>query len=360
MGALRATSHFAVVVVGGLIAGAGSALACGDGKLLFEDKFEALDSAWKSDGSYEDFDVGADGLVAKIPPGSTVSAINTSGHYKSFELCAVFTSKGTKDTGNHFGLRFWTPDGDKEYWAVSFTERNKFVVNHYHDKKTNSITSLTEDPSLLKAGAPNEVSVRIDGGKGAFFVNGKKVSSFAGEMPDGGSVIGFVMYSDKKGAQPTDFDLKSIQVRALTSAELQALAAPAASAAAALIELCNKFGHPIRFAIAYQDKDEWTSEGWLTVPDGRCGQLTKHPDLTSFYYHGETDVFDGKRVDWGKKQDFAVKKSDFILQNADTKLPGSRMVTFSGPVTRDTPARTISLTFTPDLNVTTVTGPNPH
>lgn len=360
MGRLTTTSGFAILLIGGLIAGAGSARACGDGKLLFEDKFAALDSVWKFDGSYEGAKPGAGGLVAEIPAGSTVSAINTAASYKSFELCAVFTSKGSKDTGNHFGLRFWTPDGDKEYWAVSFTERGRFVVNHYHDKKTDSITALTEDPSLLKAGAPNEVSVRIDGTKGAFFVNGRKVSSFTGEMPDSGSVIGFVMYSDKKGTQPTDFNLKSIQLRALTSAELQAMAAPAASAAASLIEFCNKFGHPIRFAIAYQDKDEWTSEGWLTVADGKCGQLTKHPDFTSFYYHGETDVFDGQRVDWGKKRDFAVKKSDFILQNADTELPGARMATFSGPVTRDTPARAMSLTFTPDLNVMTVTGPNPH
>jgi uncharacterized membrane protein len=358
MGALRATSAFAVLLVGGLIASAGSARACGDGKLLFEDKFEAVNSAWKFDGSYEGAKPGGSGLVAEIPPGETVSAVNTAASYKSFELCAVFTSKGTKDTGNHFGLRFWTPDGNKEYWAVTFTERGRFVVNHYHDDKTDSITSLTDDPSLLKAGAPNEVNVRIDGTKGAFFVNGKKVSSFTGEMPDGGSVIGFVMYADKKGTQPTDFNLKSIQVRALTSAELQSVAAP--TAASSVIELCNKFGRPIHFAIAFQNSDVWTSEGWLTVPNGKCGQLTKYPDLTAFYYYGETDVYDGKQTTWGTKRDFAVKKSDFILQDADTELPGARMVKFSGPIERDTPAQAQSLTFTPDLHVMTVTGAKPH
>ena len=114
------------------------------------------------------------------------------------------------------------------------------------------------------------------------------------------------------------------------------------------------------FAIAYQANNVWTSEGWLTVAPDKCSALTAHPELTSFYYRGESDVFDQKQVTWGKDRDFALKKDDFTIQKAETRAPGSKMAKFSGPITRDSPARTLSLSITPDMKAMIVTGPNPQ
>jgi uncharacterized membrane protein len=71
----------------------------------------------------------------------------------------------------------------------------------------------------------------------------------------------------------------------------------------AKIQLCNKFKHPINVALAYDQNGAWVSDGWITINPGQCQIDAKHADLTSFYYYGETGVFDGSRWTWGKTVD---------------------------------------------------------
>jgi hypothetical protein len=195
------------------IAKADIAVACGNGKLIFQDRFETLDPAWQFDGSVTSAKVGAGGLVAEVPPGKTLSAIHLPGRYQNFEICASFETDSAKEAGDFVALRFWTTDGNDEYWAVTFTGKGWYVVNHYAPgQDPRSLTSQVDDPSLLKAGE-NEVSVSLEGNKGDFFVNGKHVAAFAGMPPGGGSVFGFALYSGKTNTEPSTIILKSIELR---------------------------------------------------------------------------------------------------------------------------------------------------
>ena len=193
--------------------GNGDAAACGKGKLIFADKFASLDAGWKFDGSDDDgITPGPNGLVVKVHPGNTSSAIHQPERYDNFEICTVFEAHSEKGAGDFVAVRFWTPDGNAEYWAVTFTGQGWYVVNHYlPGQKPQGVTPDVDNPSWLKDGM-NEVDVSLTGNQGTFSVNGKKVGDFTGEPPEGGSVFGFALYSGKNNTGASTFVLKSIEV----------------------------------------------------------------------------------------------------------------------------------------------------
>lgn len=127
-----------------------------------------------------------------------------------------------------------------------------------------------------------------------------------------------------------------------------------ASPALAKIQFCNKFKHPISISLAYEQNGGWVSEGWTTVEPDKCQIDTKHAGLTSFYYYGETGVFDKNRWTWGSKKEFSVKDGNFTVENADARQAGDRFVKFSGPETYTQPATLVQLEFEADLSVTFV------
>jgi uncharacterized membrane protein len=340
----------------GLIAAAGDAAACGEGKLIFDNGFKDFDQAWVLAGDSDTPEIGPDGLTAAIEPGNDVAA-GTRDKYADVEVCAVVTSNSRDDATDFFGLRFWFGGNGVSYWAVAFPAKGLFFVERFEKgKDTAIITSKTLDPSLLDSSGVNEFSVRLHGSDGAFFVNGKKISKFRRDPEAGTSPVGFIMFPSSKNSEPVVFTMKSFQVREMSNAEIESITALIPSP----VMFCNKFGHTINFAIAYQAGDVWTSEGWITVKPDTCKTEPRHPDLTSFYYRGESEVFGGQQATWGSAREFAVKNKDFVIAKAEKKAAGARMAKFSGPTTRDVPARTLSLTFTPDLKVTIVTGPNPQ
>jgi len=124
------------------------------------------------------------------------------------------------------------------------------------------------------------------------------------------------------------------------------------SVALAKIQFCNNFEHPIFVALAFQQNGEWITEGWLEVDVNKCVIDPKHPDVTSFYYYGETNTFDKSQWSWGKDKEFSVKDDDFTLHGADKSQPGARFVKFSGPHSYKLPETVVQLRFDPDLSTT--------
>jgi hypothetical protein len=59
-----------------LVAGADYAIACGNGKLILEDKFETLDPAWGFDEQDPTRSNGVEGLVHTLQPGDSVRSLN--------------------------------------------------------------------------------------------------------------------------------------------------------------------------------------------------------------------------------------------------------------------------------------------
>jgi hypothetical protein len=203
--------------LGVLLAGAGDASACGGGRLVAQDRFDTLDPAWSIEKKYDKLTTGPDGLTIAVPAGTSVGALNQFGAYKSFELCiSAVTEKADPASDNLFGVRFWTPDGNNEYWAVTWTGRGWFVINRYVDAKPSPITPPIKNAALLRSGGVNEYAVSVTGDKGTFLINGQKVADFTGPPPDHGSVFGFLLSAHQ--SHPSTFVLKDLQLREVAAA----------------------------------------------------------------------------------------------------------------------------------------------
>jgi hypothetical protein len=104
----RSIILYTVALAGLLVLGGQNALACGNGKLLFQDKFQTVDPRWQMAAVDPTRSVGADGLSYTLAPNSAVSAINQTSLYDDYELCAHMTMKYPDEKSNaHAGLRFW-------------------------------------------------------------------------------------------------------------------------------------------------------------------------------------------------------------------------------------------------------------
>jgi len=201
------------ILVAGLLAGGAEAAACGSGKLIREDTFKTLDPAWAIEQKYTKLTAGPDGLTIGVPAGKNVGALYQSGLYRSFELCIrAVTEKPDPNADDLLALRFWTPDGNDEYWAVTWTGRGWFVVNQYvGGAKPKAITPQIKDTLPLHGDGVNEFSVSVNGNRGVFSLNGQKLTDFTGQPPDGGSIFGFLISADENHA--STFVLKDLQLR---------------------------------------------------------------------------------------------------------------------------------------------------
>lgn len=121
--------------------------------------------------------------------------------------------------------------------------------------------------------------------------------------------------------------------------------------AEAKIQICNKFEHPIRVALAFEQNDGWVTDGWIEIDTDKCVLDEKHPNTTSFYYHGESS-FGQNRWTWGNAREFSVKDGGFTIRNAERSTEGARVVKFSGPNSHWLPETIVKLQFEPDLKTT--------
>lgn len=343
-------------LTGFLVAGTGIAAACGNGKLVFEDKFQTLAESWVLSGDSDRPNAGGDGLTAAILPDHGVVARKVDTSYRDVDICAVATITSKNDPnkngpGGFFAIRFWFGENGVSYWAVAFPGSGLYWVQRLDkDGNRTRVMPKTLNPSLANASGANEFRVRLQGDSGAFIVNGKKVGTFTRDPSGGESVVGFVEFP-ADNPEPTAFALKRFEIRELGTDQV--------AAAPSLVAFCNEFKQTVHLAIAYQVGDVWTSEGWKTLKPNTCETETRHPDLLTFYYRAESDVYDGQRMTFGANRDFAVRKNDFVIQKADNKVKDAEMRKFNGPVERVSPAQDLSVFFQEDARVAVVKGRKP-
>jgi uncharacterized membrane protein len=133
------------------------------------------------------------------------------------------------------------------------------------------------------------------------------------------------------------------------------------SPAFAKVKFCNNFKYALHIAIAFETSKGWVSEGWTGVKPNECYEDDDYSELTSFFYHAETDAIetgDGKKTtwSWGNKRSFSVMNKPFKLDNADSQAKDARLADFSGPVKFNHPWTLVTLTFVE--NSTTISVPN--
>jgi hypothetical protein len=206
-----------VAVTGILVLGGQNALACGKGKLLFQDKFQTVDPRWQLGAADPTRSVGADGLSYSLAPSLQMYPINQTSLYDDYELCAEITMSDFNETSNSYaGLTFWANDGLNRY-TFGFSARDgTYVVSRLQKGKLLIQIPWGPTAAINKgSGVVNELSVAVRGNHAVFSINNQKVVEFDGQAPDGGSEIGFYLYTPKADQVPTVFGIRNLEVRAL-------------------------------------------------------------------------------------------------------------------------------------------------
>jgi hypothetical protein len=193
-------------------------MTCGNGKLILEDKFETLDPAWGFGEQDSTRSNGPEGLVYNLQPDDTFHALNGSGIYDNYEVCAVFTTKVPADANAYVSVNFWASDSDNRYGADVFPALGTFDVYRIQKKKYLTPVSAKSNPAISKGtDVTNEISVTVNGNNGTLAINGKKITEFTGQPPEGGSQFGFDIGAGKTDAGPSTLILKNIQLREIGS-----------------------------------------------------------------------------------------------------------------------------------------------
>jgi hypothetical protein len=203
-----------VGAVGLALAWSASAIACGSGKILFEDKFDKLDPAWGvtlGDG----WSVGQ-GLKMILKPGDTETHLNQASLYDNYEVCMTVSGQFTGDDTIDPYIIFWGADSDNFYEAGVGPHYGKYTVWRKQRTKWLNPVAWTETPTVKKgSGAVNEVSVTVNGNHVVIDINGQQVTEFNGQPPDGGSQIGIDADCDKGNKNACTVTFTDIQVRAI-------------------------------------------------------------------------------------------------------------------------------------------------
>lgn len=180
-----------------LTAGVTAAKACGNGKVIFEDKFGTLDPSWGN--ASEDMKVENGALVLKPDTGGSWTAVSQSDFYGDAAICVDATVTNGDPENSYSSILFWYQDDDNSY-DYGFWPNGKVSVERESKGKFLYPVSSTAVPAMKKGlGQTNTLEVETKGSKVTIYVNGTKVAEFNGKSPEGGGKVGLISVSPDTG-----------------------------------------------------------------------------------------------------------------------------------------------------------------
>lgn len=173
-------------------------------KVLFEDKFTALDPAWGAAGPMMDVKDGK--LIITPEMNSTQTVLNQANVFPNdaeASFAMTFVKAPAPSWGS--GLVFWARDYN-EYYAVLLNPEGWFAVQRYVAGRYLLPVAWRESKVIKQGeGAENQIKVVTKGNKAAVFINGNEVISLSGQPPQGGTLIGFKVASGPEGSNSVAF-----------------------------------------------------------------------------------------------------------------------------------------------------------
>ena len=107
------------------------------------------------------------------------------------------------------GLVFWAKD-ESNYYALLVSGDGQFSVRRYVNDRALTPVDWSENAAIKKGvGQVNELRIVTRGYQATAYINGTQVTTFNGQPPDGGSLIGVKGSSAEKSQITWEFaDLK--------------------------------------------------------------------------------------------------------------------------------------------------------
>ena len=173
-----------------------------DGKVLFQDSFDELESSW---GTFPNYAAEGGKFVFRPPAGFNNSSINSASIYEDVSVCVeVATPKPVKQ--NCGGIIFWALNYEEYYtFQVSSGDGTASV---WHRQKGKWIAQFSPKAFAPVRRGPraNDLQLEISGNTVTFYVNGQQFRQFTGKAPQGGSQVGVIACSPLKSSTTVQFD----------------------------------------------------------------------------------------------------------------------------------------------------------
>ena len=198
----------------GLLMAMSGAMACGSGKLLFEEKFASLDPGWGFSENDESRTNGPNGLTYKLKPNDSRFLLSQASLYDDYEVCATFTTEAPENAGTYVAVDVWGVDSKNVYEVDVLPTNGSYSVYRFQNNKMLKPVPLRKHDSInVGTKATNEISVVVKGNKGSITINGKKVGDFTGQPPEGGSLVGVNFGTLQDDTGPSTITVTNFQVR---------------------------------------------------------------------------------------------------------------------------------------------------
>ncbi len=172
-------------------------------KVLFEDKFATLDPSWgvpSANLSAKDgkLIINVDQQLQYFLNQAIVLPNDLEANYT-----VAFVKAGVPNSGS--GLIFWAKD-QNDFYCLLTNALGRFAVQRLTSGRWLVPVAWSDAPPLKKGeGAENQVKVVTKGNQATIFINDKEVVSFAGQPPEGGSMIGFLVAGAPGGSNSVAF-----------------------------------------------------------------------------------------------------------------------------------------------------------
>lgn len=169
---------------------AGQAAACEGDRILFQEEFKSRDPIWGKESKRVQIKDGR----AIIRPAANMSQwqLETGFAFEDADICVTVTLLETADpTRGAGGLIFWAQD-NSNYYVLNVASNGYYQVNRFMSGRwAPDVIAWTESDAIKKGpNQPNRLRVTLRGQTVAVHINGKEVTRFRAQAPQGPSVTG--------------------------------------------------------------------------------------------------------------------------------------------------------------------------
>lgn len=179
-----------------------AAMACEGSNVLFEDDFSTADPSW---GAYDGMAIEGGKLTVKPDVYMGYAIENQSSFFTDFDACVDLVQNNQDPTTGYSGLLFWGVDYDN-YYTVDVATNGYVRVSRKQSNRWLTPVAWALVNGVNEGTAVNELRLTVKGNQATIYVNGTKFSTFKGQPPQGGGLIGVYASSPKDSQGTYDFD----------------------------------------------------------------------------------------------------------------------------------------------------------
>lgn len=165
-----------------------TAFACKGSVVLFQDNFAKLDPSWGSTNDEKWVNNGK--LILQPDLRMAYDVTNQANVFQDMDYCLdVRLAKGDGESAGG-GLVFWAKDNNDYYFLYTLTDGSYFVGRYTGKRYIYPVSNHKSSAINTAVGAVNHLRVVTKGNQATIYINDTEMTTFTGQPPEGGGLIG--------------------------------------------------------------------------------------------------------------------------------------------------------------------------